>query len=160
MHFPIITIENFDTPVEDWETDLDYEDSTLNYHTDYYGEMYSEEDRKTYIESGSLEQILDGIATVDRENEAITFLDAETIRSTIGNYFEEVLYELRKKAEEGNLCGYELRKEGYYWRDWYTMFYDMTEGYGHGETSMDFVEDAKWKAGRTVRIGNIFDAHI
>lgn len=155
MHFPIIAIESLETDRADWKRDLGYEDSALNEHTDYYGEMYSEVERRRYIKSGHLAKLLDGIATVDTERETITFLDADTINKTIQDYFQSKAKEL---TAQSFLSGWAFKNVGFYWRGSSTMFFKCFE-YQYGQTSVDFVEAAPYHAGETVQIGNIFDAH-
>lgn len=155
MHFPIIKIEPIDLPREDWDIDLNYEDGTLLEYTDYFGELYTEDKRRRVIESEWLKELLYGIATVDEEKETITFLDAQTIRNTLAEYFNDETRKLYELAQTGECSGYDIRKAGTHFRDFYTLFVD-----DYGKTSLDFVEDAVYHAGETCRIGNIFDAHI
>lgn len=157
MHFAIISIESLQTDRADWTDNLDYEDETLNANADYFGEMYSAEDRKRYIQGSSLARLLDGIATVDAEKETITFLDADTINKTIQDYFRDKVQELADKAL---LSGWDFRNAGREWRDFDTMFWNNLEWCGYGQTSVGFVESAPYFAGKTVAIGNIFDGHF
>ena len=161
MHFPIICIENMATPKEYWH-EPDREDFCLNKHIDYYGEQYSAEERKDVITSGWLERLFDGIATVDSDAETLTFKDAKTIRFTIQDWFTDETERLHKMAVAGRLNAFDLRTAGEEFRGCLTLFYNCMEDTGccYGLTSMDFVEDAKYFAGKTVAIGNIFDAHI
>lgn len=154
MHFPIIKIEPIDLAREDWDDYLNYEDATLNENTDYYGELYTPEERRKVIESGWLKELLEGIATIDTENETITFLDKETISKSLNRYFRERAAELLERAEQGRMRGYDFRDAGANFRGFYTLFVD-----GYGKTSLDFVEGALYYAGETKQIGNIFDAH-
>lgn len=161
MHFPIIAIEKLDTPVAGWTLSLDYEDSCLLAHTDYYGDIYLPEQRKEVIESDWLKNLFDGIATINPNAETITFFDAKTIENTIRDVLNDKAKELYLMARKGNLRGFDLRYAGYHWRDFFTLFYNGTGTYAdYGQTSMDFVEDSVYLAGQTVRIGNIFDAHF
>ena len=155
MHFPIIKIESIDLKREDWTTDLDLDDACLNGHTDYYGDIYRPKARREVIESKSFKEILDGIATIDTEKETITFLDAGTIRQTLREYLLELTTKLHEKAARGELQGYELRGATDEYKECYTMFY-IERGY----TCFEFIENAKWHAGETWQIGNIFDAHL
>ena len=155
MHFPIICIEDLDTPIEDWNIDLDCEDSVLNYHTDYYGELYSKEERKEVINSDWLKELFDGIAVIDTDKETITICDEKTVRHTLEDYFEETLEHLYKMAKAHRLQGYDLRNAGFEYKGFWTLFY-----YHYGMTSLGFVEDAVYYARKTFKIGNIFDAHV
>lgn len=155
MHFPIIKIESIALAREDWDIDLSYEDSCLNEHTDYYGEIYSPEDRREVIESNWLKEMLDGIATIDTEKETITYLDKQTIQNTLYDYYLQKATELFEKAGQQRISGYNFRSAGERFRDCYTLFVE-----DFGKTSLDFVEDALYYAGETRQIGNIFDAHF
>ena len=155
MHFPIIKIEPIDLPKEAWSTDLDYDDWTLNEHTDYYGDIYNAEERKQVIKSNWLKELFDGIATIDTERETITFLDKQTIRNTLYDYYIQKVQELSEAASQQKLSGYNFRDAGYRFRGFYTLFME-----GYGKTSLQFVEDAQYYAGETWQIGNIFDAHF
>ena len=154
MHFPIIKLESLGTARADWDTDLDYEDVTLNYHTDYYGEMYSDAKRESVIRSKWLKELFEGLATIDEEKETITFLDKATILNTLHDYYIKTARELLERAERQQLSAYEFREAGRHFRDYYSLFV-----HDYGKTSMSFVEDAQYYAGETLQIGNIFDAH-
>lgn len=154
MHIPIIAIEKIDTSVEDLLTDLGYEDDVLNYYTDYYGDIYSAEDRKEVINSDWLKSFLKGIATVDSEKETITFLDADTIQNTQREYLKRHTEEMYNRACSGELKMWEYRHSTDEYDDYSCMFY-----HDYGKTAYMFIEDAHYFAGQTVRIGNIFDAH-
>lgn len=97
MHFPIIKIEPIDRLRVDWDWDLDHEDGCLNEHSDYYGTIYSPEDRRKVIESKWLKELLDGIATIDTEKETITYLDKRTIQNTLNDYYLQAVSELSEK---------------------------------------------------------------
>ena len=162
MHFPIICIENMATPKEQWH-EPDCEDRVLNEHTDYYGEQYSDEERKDVITSDWLKELFAGIATIDSDAETITFKDRNSINYAIQDWFTEKAKKLAQKAEEGRCRAYDFRTAGEDFRGYWTLFYDCSEDNvysGYGRTSMDFVEDSVYLAGKTVAIGNIFDAHI
>lgn len=155
MHFPIIKIEPIDLPREDWDIDLDYEDCTLNEFADYYGEMYTEEERRRVIEAKWLKDLFEGIATIDTEKETITFLDLPTIKNTLAEYYNDETRRLYELAQTGQCSGYDLRSAGNHWRGYYELFV-----VDYGQTSMQFIEDATYRAGKTWQIGNIFDAHF
>lgn len=155
MHFAIIKIEPIDLPREDWDIDLGYEDSCLNENTDYYGEVYSEEERKRVINSKWLKELLEGIATIDTEKETITYLDEQTIRNTLHEYYLQSASTLLEDAENRRISGYDFRSAGRKFRGFETLFVDE-----YGKTSLSFVEDALYYAGETRQIGNIFDAHF
>ena len=155
MHFPIIKLEPVGLAREDWDIDLGYEDSTLNEHTDYYGDIYHADERRQVIESDWLKELLDGIATIDTEKETITFCDLPTIKNTLYDYYIQKVQVLSEAASQLDLSGYDFRDAGYHFRGFYTLFME-----DYGKTSMDFVEDAPYYAGETRQIGNIFDAHF
>lgn len=155
MHFPIIKIEPINLAREDWDIDLNYEDSCLNEHTDYYGEIYSPEERRRVIESKWLKELLEGIATIDTEKETITYLDKQTIQNTLYDYYVQVARELCEEASKQRVSGWDFRNAGSRFRDFYTLFME-----NYGKTSLQFVEDAVYYAGETRQIGNIFDAHF
>lgn len=155
MHFPIIKIEPIDLAREDWDIDLDYEDACLNEHTDYYGELYDPEARREVIESVWFKKLLKGIATIDTEKETITFLDKETIQNTLDDYYAQTARELCEAASKQKVSGWDFLVAGSRFRGFYTLFME-----DYGKTSLQFVEDARYYAGETRQIGNIFDAHF
>lgn len=155
MHFPIIKIEPIDLAREDWDIHLDYEDACLNEHADYYGELYSEEDRREVIESEWFKKMLEGIATIDTEKETITFLDKRTIQNALNDHYLQSAKELLERANQQRVSGYNFRSAGSRFRGFYTLFVE-----DYGKTSLEFVEDAQYYAGETRQIGNIFDAHF
>ena len=155
MHFPIIVIEDIDVPKEAFITKLDYDDRTLCENTDYYGDIHEKKVRKTIISSDWLEDFLDGIATIDVKNETITFLDKETIKENFQNYLLEAAKALCRKGREKKLSVFDFWTASRRYKDYPVLFY-----WGHGLTSLDFVDDAALHAGKTFKIGNIFDAHF
>lgn len=155
MHFPIICIENLDTPKRDWVTDLPYDDKTLCEHTDYYGEMYTKEERLDVIRSKWLKDLFDGFATIDAKKGTITFLDQDTVSRRFKDYLINLTEDLYEKAKVHKLLGYELYFAGSSFKGFDTLFYKE-----YGQTSFDFIDDAKYMACQTYCIGNIFDAHI
>lgn len=155
MHFPIIAIESLETEKADFTEELNYDDSTLNRYCDYYGEKYDEEEREKVIKSGWLKKLLEGIATIDEEKETITFLDEETIRCTIWKYLVELTQRLHDDAVDDKLTVFDLRWAAKEYKEYSTLFY-----VGYGQTSFEYIEDAPYMAGQTVKIGNIFDAHF
>ena len=156
MHFPLIKFEKIDTPIEDWDIDADPESITLQANTDYYGELYSKEDRRDIIESEWLKNFFDGIATIDTKKETITFLNPDVIDTAIKNYLIHTISDLYVEAKKEKLRGYDLRCSGEYYKDCWSLF--NIDNYW--QTSFDFICDAHYHAGETWRIGNIFDAHI
>lgn len=155
MHFPIIKLESLETSKADFSEDLGYEDPTLNRYTDYYGEVYNNEDRKAVIKSKWLKELFEGIATINVSKGTIRFLDKDTIRRTFSEYLLDLTNKLYISAEAGELTGYGLRLSAVEYKDSPVMFF-MEYGY----TSFEFMEDAVWHAGETWKIGNIFDAHF
>ena len=153
MHFAIIKIEALTTDKEDFATEL-FEDATLDRYSDYYGEIYSEEERREVIESSWFKDLLSGIAEVDTERETITYLDEDTIKDTFRKYLLDLTEKLRFKAEQGELTGFDFRYAGVEYKENPTMFYE-----NYAMTSFEFAEYAVYRAGETYKIGNIFDAH-
>ena len=137
MHTKIIRIESLDLPREDWKDYLDEEDETLLANTDYFGDMYDEEERRQVITSNWLKELLDGIATIDTDAETLTFLDKETIQKTLRDYYLSMAKKIMEEAENNCLSGYSFREAGRCFRDFSTLFYTC-----YGQTSLDFVEDA------------------
>lgn len=154
MHFPIIAIESLKTEKADFTEELNYGDVTLNSRCDYYGDVYSEKERAEVIGSDWLKWLFEGIATIDVENETITFLDRESIRKTIHDYLVQLAESLLSDAERGTLNRFDLRCAAEEYKGSSTLFYC-----GYGQTSFEYISDAEYCAGMTVKIGNIFDAH-
>lgn len=154
-HFAIIKLESIETEKKDFSQELPYDDATLNEHTDYYGDRYTEDERQNVIRSKWLQELFDGFAVIDTKKETITFLDGKTIRSNFQTALEEITKDLYEKAVAGELTGFSFRYAGIEYKEHATMFY-LDRGY----TSFEFIEDAEWHAGQTFKIGNIFDAHI
>ena len=154
-HFAIIALERIETEKEDFMKELPYDDYTLNAHTDYFGDIYTEEERKAVIKSKWLKNLFDGYAEIDTKKETITFLDRETIRQNFKSALKDIVGDLYAKAVAGELSGFEFRYAGIEYKEHATMFY-LDCGY----TSFQFIEDAVYYAGETFKIGNIFDAHI
>lgn len=158
MHFPIIELKDQPIPADERMSESElYDDSCVNYFTDYFGEEYTEAERKEYIKSWALPKLLEGVAMVDVTHEAIIFLDADTIRASIDKKMLEIAAMIQNKILKGerfrpNDLGYEAD----YWRDYMELFH--YEGCCH--TSGNLVSDAVWYAGKTLYIGAIFDAHI
>lgn len=153
MHFPIIEIcsdeEQFGQSI--------YDDPVLNYRTDYYGEEYSEEERKEAL--NDVRDYFSGLAEVDPVEGVLRVHDADTIRKTLVDYHEKLLER--------------LSETDYSQRGLYAMFFDLREAGnnykgsdmlffydGYGYTSMQFIEDLVFHAGETLYIGTIYDAHI
>ena len=158
MHFPIICLENVDTPVEDWVDCLPYDDKTLQEHTDYYGEMYNAEDRKNAIKSSWLTMFFHDFADLDVEKETVTFKDEKTCDRHRMRYYRELAEELYDKAQDNHIRWYDFYQAANEYNDNSILFYLADDGYA--QASMPFVDDCIYHAGKTYRIGNIFDAHI
>lgn len=144
------------TQKKDWVDCLPYDDSVLNANTDYYGEKYYKEERLNVVRSKLLKELLDGYATVDSKKGTITFFDRETIEKNFNNYLLSLTKTLYEKACDGVLRGYELVFASKDYKDCWALFFMN----GYGKTSFDFIEDSRYWASQTFRIGNIFDAHI
>ena len=156
MHFHVIKFEKIDTPVEDFDTELPYEDPTLLRYTDYYGEIISAEERKAVINSVWLKDLFDGVATIDTKAETITFLDEKTIKKSFKEYLKGLTSEMADKAEKEKLSGFEFRYAGVEYKGAPTLF--CIDDYV--QTSFSFIEDAFYHANETWKFGNIFDAHF
>lgn len=156
MHFPIIAIENLETKKADFVKSLNYDDATLNRWCDYYGEPYSEEDRKEVIRSKWLKALFDGIAVINEEDETLTVLDRETVENTIKEYLINLTEDLHYKAEKGELSIFDIRFAAKEYKGYCTLFYVN----GYGQTTLEYIEGTQWLAGRTFKIGNVFDAHF
>ena len=157
MHFPIICLEKPETEKADFAESLPSDDYTLLSHTDYAGDVYDTSARQRVIKSTWLADLFKGIATLDTEAETITFLNKETVTATFKDYLKELTESLAEKAEKGTLSEYELKMAGEEYKDCGILFC-LPEDYV--QTTMDFIDDARYRAGRTYKIGNIFDAHI
>lgn len=155
MHFPIIILENPETDVDNWQTVLDG-DACIESHTDYTGDLYNEQERKDAINSPWFSGMLDGFATLDTEKETITFFDQEKCKRRFNDYMEYVTGNLYKLAQEHKLNVYDLKDAGDFYKDYWFLF--VVESFA--ETSFEFIYNAQWRAGKTYRIGNIFDAHV
>lgn len=156
MHFPIIRLEKADTPEEDWTIDLPYEDSTLARYTDYAGELYTPDERKNVIKSIWLKDLFLGYADIDTKKETVTFYSKEKCADSFAKYLREKTEELYHLADIHKLSGFKLRWAGVEYKDCSALFY--IEDYVR--TSFDFMDDARYFAGETFKIGHIFDAHF
>lgn len=155
MHFPIIEIcsdkELFGQSL--------YDDPVLQYRTDYYGEEYTEKERKNVLNSTWFKDYFDGLAEIDVENETMRIFDADTIRKTLVDYHRKLLEDLidRDYSQRGLYAMFfDLREAGNNYKDEDILFF--YDGYGY--TSMQFIEDLVFHAGETLYIGQIYDAHI
>lgn len=155
MHFPIIEILG-EGEERGYSIHGMYEDTTLNYFTDYFGEPYSKTEREDVINSGLFADFFKGIATVDPEKETITFLSRETIVGTLHDYYVNLVNNLAAPATSISELFSELRFAGEYYKGDSMMFIFA----GAGKSSMQFIEDAPHLAGQTFKIGEIYDAHI
>lgn len=158
MHFPIIELKDHRIPKDERMSAYElYDDSCINYNTDYVGDEYTEVQRKNYLMSGSLQKLFEGIATVNVVEESITFLNYNTVDSTTRAQMKECLERLLKSLEgDGRVRPNDLVYEGQLWRNHEELFH--YESCAH--TSGNLVSDAVWYAGKTLYIGAIFDAHI
>lgn len=156
MHFPIIEISTKEERRFDSGASI-YEDATLQYYTDYYGEEYADIERKDTISCGWFEEFFKGLGEVDVEKETVTLYDEFTIRKTLDDYFASVCEKLDELKNEKLIWRrfYALRNYGTCYKDESTLFFLDGAGY----TSMQFVEDLIYNAGKTLYIGQIYDAH-
>lgn len=162
MHFPIICLEDINTPKEKWLEVLPYDDATLNYNTDYYGEKYTEDHRQGVIQSQWLKNMFEGIAVVDPVTESLYFYNQEAINQTRQRYLISKASELYEKACAEKLKYYDLYSSGMLYKGYDVIFFNnLDPNYsGYAQTSLSFIDDCRLFADRTIRIGNIFDAHI
>ena len=114
MHFPIITLYNCKPTASELHTTPSgmYEDRTISYNTDYFGEEYTKEQRDKLLHSDYLKKFFDGIATVNPGKGTITFLDADTIRNTLADYASKQLDALKERLESRKLRLYDFRSAG------------------------------------------------
>lgn len=157
MHFPIITLyDRKPTASELHHTPSGmYEDATIAYNTDYFGEEYTKEQRDELLHSKYLKEFFDGIATVNPGKGTITFLDEDTIRKTLLDYASKQLDALKERLESGRMRFYDFRSAGNDFRGGDYMFW-----YQYGAfTSGQFIEDTPYYAGKTLYIGVVVDAH-
>lgn len=155
MHFPVVEILEEQKPKKDWVTNLDmYDDGVIRAETDYVADPYNKQERKEAIE-GHLTDLFEGIATIDYEEESLTFLDKDTIIRTILSAKRDKLDELIERLDKGYHLYWDLREGGKCFRDNYSLFWFN----GYGETSAQFIEDAPYWAGKKMYFGNIIDAH-
>lgn len=156
MHFPIIAIEDLETPKEEWCTDLPYDDPVILENTDYAGGIYSEEERDSVIQSEWLQELFRGYAVVDPVTESLYFADIETVKTTWNNYLKELTKWLYEEAQAETLSHWDLCSAGKEYNNFSTLFVKD----GCACTSLSFIYYFAFDcAGKTVRIGNIFDAH-
>jgi hypothetical protein len=163
MHFPIICLEDINTPREEWLECLPYDDATLNYNTDYYGEKYDEDDRQGVIQSKWLKDMFEGIAIVDPVTESLYYHNQEAINNTWQKYLMSKASELYEKAGAEKLKYYDLYSAGLLYKNYDALFFlnCMPASTGYALTSLSFIDECRYYlADKTIRIGNIFDAHI
>ena len=155
MHFPIIEICS---DKEQFGQSL-YSDPVLQYRTDYYGEEYSEEERKDFLNSPGFKDFFAGLAELDPAEGVLRVYDADTIRKTLVDYHEYLLDRLSEidYSQRGLYAMFfDLREAGNNYKDSDMLFFYN----GYGYTSMQFIEDLIFCAGKTLYIGQIFDAHV
>ncbi len=156
MHFPIIEIMS-KKKAQDIPGPSIFEDATLEYHTDYYGEEYTEKERMDVLTSEWFNKMFDGIGEVCPKEGIIRIFDEDTVRRTLNRYFEDVLESLADLKEEKIIWRkfYGLRNAGEEYKHNSTLFFFD----GYGCTSMQFMEDIIYHAGKELYIYNIYDAH-
>ena len=158
MHFPIIVLEEYETQPEDWLQELPVDDGCLLYNTDYYGEKYDDDMRWGVIKSNWLKDVFEGIAIVDPVTECLYFQSEQTIRDTLKKYYTDGVDRLSNLIKTGAPMYYDVTSFGKRYKDDFTLYFSHKEGYA--QTSLSFIDDAPYYAEKTLRIGNIFDAHI
>ena len=155
MHFPIIEIKSKDFKDQDFSI---YDDDTLEYYTDYYGEEYNSAERMKLIESEWFSELFEGIGKVIPEKEVIQIFDEDTVCKTLDGYFCDVLEELEHYKDDDRIWRkfFAFRNAGVEYKHCSALFFYN----GCGFTSMQFMEDVIYNAGEELYIGDIFDAHI
>lgn len=159
MHFPIIELKDKRIPKDERMSDCElYDDACVNYYTDYFGDEYTDAERKGLFQNGRLDELFDGIATVNtRGFGSITFLDADTIRETIQKEMLNIAAKIQNRILKGErVRPDDVKYDAELWRG----FDDLFHIEGRVCTSGTLISDAVWYAGKTLYIGAIFDAHI
>ena len=157
MHFPIICLTHSDDPEKFASYQEIEEDGIIQANTDYVGKKYSKEDRRRLIiESDYLKNVFRGIATINPEEETLTFLPDEQIRETLHNEYKYILELLQERLDSGRFCGWDLRDAGNIFRGCEYLFYVEDCGL----TSMRLVENAIYYTNKTFYFGNVYDAHF
>ena len=137
MHFPIIEICS-NKELFGWSI---YDDRVLQYRTDYYGEEYSEQERKDVLNSPWFKEFFAGLAELDPAEGVLRVYDADTIRKTLVDYHEKLLER--------------LSETDYSQRGLYAMFFDLREaGNNYKDSDMLFFYNGY---GNTSKIGR---AHV
>jgi len=154
MHFPIIEINSENYKDEHFSI---YDDPTLEYYTDYYGEEYNSEERMRLLESEWFNEMFDGIGKVIPEKGIIQLFDEDTIRRTLDSYFLDVVEEIARHVDDDRIWRkfYAIRNAGSEYKHCSALFFYN----GSGHTSMQFMEDVIYSAGEQMYIGQIYDAH-
>lgn len=156
MHFPIIELTTKKkTKKEISESSVEYDNATLNYFCDYYGEEYTQKDRKELIKDDYLKELFKGIADIDAGHECVRFYSAKDISDTLDRYYREIAEKIVDTNETGWLRFFSLRKYGENFRDSSIIFVvnDCPM------TSMQFFEDCYHYADTVLYFGQIYDAH-
>lgn len=152
MHFDIICIEELDTPRENWGYP-DYGDTTLLAHTDYWSlDPSPEKYRQRLIKFEWLKDLFDGIADI-AEDGTLKFHSREEIEKKLSEYYDNVADQIQSEA---HMTQYKLKYFAESYKDYETLFYYKGTGY----TSLEFMDEARFFDGKTLVIGNIYDAHI
>ena len=155
-HAAIVELQPYKVNKDDW-VDQNYmlNDPGIQYHTEYVGDCFSDNERKEYIKK-DLVELFSGIATIDTEKETITFLTEEEITETVMKEIQHAISKIRSGFSLGSDSFYYFRFYGRWFRQDYTIIWSELSSY----TSAQFIEDAKYKAGETYYIGAVYDYHI
>ena len=154
MHFPVIELLKEKKPKEEWADCFSVSgDETILSETDYVADPYNDEERKEAI-NGHITEMFKGIATINYEEESLTFLSRDEIAKTILRAKKEAIEHLLEHYEN-NLWYIDIRQAGKYYRDNWSLFWFNNCGY----TTAQFIEDTPYYAGQTFYFGNILDAH-
>ena len=161
MHFPIIRISTEKISPEDWDINLPYDDSTLNYWTDYTGDVYTKEGRDYVLNSEWFKAFWEGLGDYDAKKGEVKLYTAERIKNTILIWLKDEAQTILKGFDDPSTTpfwrhSFAMRMASYEYKNLSTIF--VIDGYA--QKSMDFVEDLIYHAGKTLYIENIFDAHV
>ena len=159
MHFPIIELTSEKLDAGDWMNEFSFiDDATALYYTDYTQEITEGERR--HIIRVVLPVFFFGIADVDVEKEEVKFKSVKEIEKVLDSYLQDVVEKIEAERYALNKSAsakfYDLRCLGRKYKDSEMLIHFDGGTY----TSMQFIEDACYHAGKTLYIGGILDAHM
>ena len=156
-HFPIVELTSHKYEPCDWMDEMSLVDNeVVQYYTDYVQDI-TESERRDYLTW--LPNFFKGIADVDIEKLEVRFKSAEEIEKTLESYYREVMQNIESDLVDFKMListkFYRLRCYGRKYKG-----SDMLIHFdGSTYTSMQFIEEACYYAGKTLYIGGIVDAH-